>query len=320
MKSGFLVIDKPAGITSHDVVAMVRAVTGVKKVGHTGTLDPFATGVLPLAIGGCTKLIEFLDEKVKVYDATIRLGASMDTGDLTGQVLEEAPVPELDSDRVRQVLERFIGEQLQTPPPYSAVKYKGKPLYYYARKGEKVEVPARPITIFDLDLLTLEGDELRFLLTCSRGTYARVLAEDIAMALGTKGHLVALERLKSGPFTLEHAVSIQDLAGLVSQEEGHTWEEVLRSRKPRAERVKWRPRQEVAEALVPHVTEPRDALGHLPALDLSRDEAKKIKQGRAPQEIARGVHPNGRYVICSEGRVVAIAEATLNGPKTVKVL
>ena len=211
MNPAFLVVDKPEGITSHDVVAAVRAVTGIKKVGHTGTLDPFATGVLPLALGHATRLIQYLDESVKVYDMTIGLGQQTDTGDPTGTVTDTAPVPELEEAAVRKTLEGFLGDQMQTPPAYSAVKKDGKPLYHYARKGEAVEVAARPITIRALDLLGMEPGVLRVRLTCSRGTYARVLANDIAAALGTVGHLLALSRSQSGPFTLGAAISMASL-------------------------------------------------------------------------------------------------------------
>ena len=240
-KSGaFLVIDKPPGITSHDVVAAVRAVTGVKKVGHTGTLDPFATGVLPLALGAATRLIQFLDESIKVYDATIRLGSATDTGDPTGEVVRTAPVPEVSDDDIAQVLQGFLGERMQVPPAYSAVKVRGKPMYAYARKGEAVEAPARPITIHDLELLSHDGDEFRILITCSRGTYARVLADEIAVALGTAGHLVALNRPRSGPFHLEDALSMPQLAQLVAAEPGHEWQDTLLSRGRGGVRVQWR--------------------------------------------------------------------------------
>ena len=172
MKPGFLVMDKPPGWTSHDVVAIVRAVTGVKKVGHTGTLDPFASGVLPLALGKATRAIRFLDEQLKVYDATIQLGASTTTGDPEGEVLTEAPLP--DFSNLDEVIESFIGPSMQTPPAYSAVKVKGKALYKYAREGKVVEAKARPIEIYGLTVLDRTEDTLRIEIRCSRGSYARV--------------------------------------------------------------------------------------------------------------------------------------------------
>ena len=152
MKAGFLVIDKAPGMTSHDVVGVVRAITGLKKVGHTGTLDPFATGVLVLALGGATRFIQYLDESLKVYDAVIQLGESTETGDPEGDILETA------LKNVEEVLRSLEGKQMQRPPAYSAVKFKGKPLYKYARAGEAVEVPARPIEIYKMTLIE-QGEE-----------------------------------------------------------------------------------------------------------------------------------------------------------------
>ena len=192
MKAGFLVIDKAPGMTSHDVVGVVRAITGIKKVGHTGTLDPFATGVLVLALGGATRFIQYLDESLKVYDATIQFGASTETGDPEGDVLETGPIPNLDG--VEDVLRSLEGKQMQRPPAYSAVKFKGKPLYKYARAGEFVEVPERPIEIYSMTRLDQGEDWLRVEIRCSRGTYARVIANDVAKALGTVGHLRELRR------------------------------------------------------------------------------------------------------------------------------
>lgn len=165
MKACFMAVDKPPGITSHDVVAMLRAVTGVQKVGHTGTLDPFATGVLALAFGPATRLISFLDEDLKVYDATIALGVAMDTGDPTGQVIREAPVPPLDRATVEALLLSFRGTRMQAPPRYSAVKVRGKALYHYAREGVEVEAAPRPIRIDSIDLLELGEQSLRVRIT-----------------------------------------------------------------------------------------------------------------------------------------------------------
>jgi len=206
MISGFLVVDKPAGITSHDVVAVLRSTLRIKKIGHTGTLDPFATGVLPLAIGPSTRLIQFLDEGVKIYDATISLGRSTDTGDLMGDENGTSPVPQLEAPSVQRLLDGFCGEQMQTPPAYSAVKVDGKPLYKYAREGKSVQVAAKKIRIDSVQLLDLREDEVDIRVQCGRGTYIRVLGEQIAVALGTHGHLCQLRRLSSGPFDLTGAL------------------------------------------------------------------------------------------------------------------
>ncbi|MCA9570965.1 MAG: tRNA pseudouridine(55) synthase TruB [Myxococcales bacterium] len=320
MRSAFLVIDKPAGITSHDVVAAVRAVTGAKKVGHTGTLDPFATGVLPLALGGATRLIQYLDESLKVYDATVALGSSTDTGDPTGQVLEEAPVPAVDASTVRAALDTFVGPRMQTPPAYSAVKKDGKPLYKYARAGEKVEVPARPITIHALDLTELTATHLRVRIECSRGTYARVLAEEIAEALGTKGHLSALARLQSGPFVIERSLGFEELASIVSAEPDRTWEEVLLSKgRPKTEpRVRWKRRDDVLAALEPRFLKPLQCLSHLPLVDVDQEEARRVLSGWVPPRVPPGVAEGAKYLLAEGDRVLAIAETTATDPRSVR--
>jgi len=291
MTSGFLVVDKPEGITSHDAVAILRAVLGLKRIGHTGTLDPFATGVLPLALDRATSLIQYLDEDLKVYDATIQLGSSTDTGDLTGTVVREAPVPQVDADGVRAVLETFRGVRMQLPPRYSAVKVAGRRLYAYARAGEEVQAQPRPVRIDAIELVELELPRLRVRITCGRGTYARVLADEIAVALGSAGHLVALRRERSGVFDLEGALSMDELAGIVAGRSD--WRPVLRP--PRGtERVAWRPRDEVRAALTPRLWSPARALAHLPVLAISpgqRDLMQRAGQTPAPPPgLAEGQH------------------------------
>lgn len=320
MRPGFLVIDKPAGITSHDVVASVRAVTGIKKVGHTGTLDPFATGVLPLALGPATRLIQYLDESLKVYDATIELGARTDTGDPTGEVVETIAVPSLTEAGVRDVLAGFVGEHMQEPPAYSAVKVDGKPLYRYARQGQKVRAKPRPITIYDLEFVHLQGTELRVIIHCSRGTYARVLADEIGMALGTCGHLSALCRLRSGPFFLEDAVDMATLATWVAAESGHDWQAVLLSRRGKTERVPWNARDEVRKAVGGHVRTPLAALAHLPLVDVGTPDARRVRNGGAPPAPPAGIGSGGRYLVVNGEDLVAIAEASSQGARTIKVV
>lgn len=279
----FLVIDKPPGVTSHDVVAVVRAVTGLKKVGHTGTLDPFATGVLPLALGGATRLIQYLDESIKIYDATVQLGAATDTGDPTGQVIAEAPVNLPSRRELQVVLDGFMGERMQRPPRYSAVKIQGKPMYAYAREGKPMEAAPRPIRIDRMELLDVSGTTLRVLIHCSRGTYARVLAEEIGQALGTVGHLSALRRTRSGPFLEEHALSFSQLSELVGG--NPAWNQVLRPARGE-NRVPWRSREEVLTGLAPWLTLPHTVLRHLPALTLSPVEARRYEQtGQTPARV-----------------------------------
>ncbi len=316
--NGFLVVDKPAGVTSHDVVAAVRRVTGVKKVGHTGTLDPFATGVLPLALGRSTRLIQFLDESIKVYDATIRFGASTNTGDPTGEVVTSAELPDADEEEVIEVLDGFVGERLQEPPAFSAVKVAGKPMYHYARKGEPVKANARQIVLHQLDLLSYDHETLRLRITCSRGTYARVLADEIALALGSAGHLSALCRDRSGPFYLDDAVGIDTIAGYVAAEDGHDWRAVLMGKRGEP-RVPWRSKAEVVEALSRHVRSELRSLDHLPLADVAPPDAERVRHGGSPPPPPRGLAMGDRYlVVCGES-LVAVAENSHRGPKLLRV-
>ncbi len=316
--TGFLVVDKPAGVTSHDVVAAIRACTGIKKVGHTGTLDPFATGVLPLALGRSTRLIQYLDESIKVYDALVRFGSATDTGDPTGEAVREAPLPDHDRQGVEAVLATFLGERMQEPPAYSAVKVAGKPMYHYARKGQAVKAPARPIFLHALELLEYDRERLRVRITCSRGTYARVLADEIATALGSAGHLEALCRDRSGPFYLEDAVDLPTVAGLVAAEEGHAWRDVLMGGRG-GPRIPWRPRADVLEALRPKIRTELDALSHLPLVDVGDVDARRIRNGGDPPVPPRGLLMGGRYLVVCGRDLVAIAESGPRGPKLVRV-
>lgn len=318
MISGFLVVDKPAGITSHDVVAAVRAVTGLPKVGHTGTLDPFATGVLPLALGRATRLVQFLDESIKVYDARIALGAATDTGDPTGKVVREAPLPSADREEVERVLGGFRGERMQEPPAYSAVKVGGKPMYHYARKGEPVKAAARRIVLHDVDLLAYDRETLHVRITCSRGTYARVLADEIGQALGSAGHLSALCRDRSGPFVLEDAITMPKLAEVVAAEPALEWHRVLLERRG-DQKVRWRPRDDVVAALAPYVRSELGALSHLPLADVGPVDAKRIRSGAALPVPPRGVTVGGRYLVACGADLVAVAESTPRGPKALRV-
>lgn len=314
----FLVVDKPVGVTSHDVVAVVRAITGEKKVGHTGTLDPFATGALALALGPATRLVQYLDESVKIYDMTIQLGAATDTGDPTGTVILEAPVPALEVGQVEEVLAGFVGDRMQRPPAYSAVKLNGRPLYSYARQGEQVEVPARPITVRDLRLVSLEGSALRVMLTCSRGTYARVLAEEIGVALGTCGHLSALSRVRTGPFHLDDALTMPQLGEIVALEPGRTWQDVLLAQgRPRDQRPRWRSRQDVLEALRPFVRPALACLGHLPLVDVPDSELQRARSGTLPSRLPPGLRPGGRYLVVNGAEIVAVADIGPRGPRVV---
>jgi tRNA pseudouridine55 synthase len=220
MVDGFLVIDKPPGLTSHDVVSRIRRLAGGKRVGHTGTLDPFATGVLPIAVGEATKAIQFLDESVKEYQATLHLGEETDTYDNTGSTVAQFSLSSVTPDAVRSALEAFKGHILQVPPMYSAIKQGGKPLYRLARQGVTVERPPRAVTIYRLEASRIQLPEVELLVSCSPGTYIRSLAFDLGRALGCGAHLTALRRLRSGSFILEKAHDLQELATAVAGGEG----------------------------------------------------------------------------------------------------
>lgn len=208
LHAGVLVVDKPPGPTSFAIVAQVRRSLGLRKVGHGGTLDPLASGVLPICLGEGTKLAPFLLAGDKEYEATVRFGVATDTYDVTGQVIAETSTEGLTRTAVEKALEAFIGEQQQTPPIYSALKHAGRPLYAYARAGESVPPPSpRRIEIKRLELLAFDApNEARVRIACSKGTYVRSLAHDLGAALGIGAHLTALRRTRSGPFTLDEAI------------------------------------------------------------------------------------------------------------------
>lgn len=209
---GILLVDKPGGITSAGVVRDVKRAHRLKSIGHLGTLDPMATGLLPLCVGAGTKIAQFLGAERKAYTGTIRLGIATDTLDVDGQVVAEAPVPDDLPSRLAEVAAGLRGHSEQRPPMYSAVKMGGRPLYALAREGVTVERAARPVEILDFELrATEEPGLLGFAVRCSKGTYVRVLAEDVARALGTVGTLASLRRTEFGDFALEEALPLADV-------------------------------------------------------------------------------------------------------------
>lgn len=215
---GFLLINKPEGPTSHDVVARLRGRFKPAKIGHAGTLDPFASGLLILAFNRSTRLIDLLGQGAKTYRAVVSLGAATDTGDPTGEVISESPVPELDKERITEILQGMVGQRMQAPPAYSAAKHEGKPLYAYARKGINIEKPPKRIEIYSAGLLKLGEKDLEFEVSCSRGTYIRPLGEEIARALGTVGHLTSLVRTGSAPFGLDQACDLDKARSLTAEQ------------------------------------------------------------------------------------------------------
>ncbi len=207
---GVLVIDKPAGWTSHDVVAKVRNIIRIRKVGHTGTLDPFATGVLPLTVGRATRLTNYFLSSDKYYRGVIRFGFATTTFDLEGDSLGEDTCPELDPVRLDAIFSRYIGTVQQTVPPYSAKKIQGRPMYRYARRGVPMEPAVKNVCIHSLALLDVRGCQVEFEMACAAGTYARSLAHDIGRDYGCGAHLIQLRRTRSGEFPIESAVSLTD--------------------------------------------------------------------------------------------------------------
>ena len=208
---GILIVDKPTDWTSFDVIAKLRGILGTRKLGHSGTLDPMATGVLPVFCGGASKAVDLQLDHTKAYRATLRLGVRTDTGDVTGTVLETAPVTSGETE-LQAVLPQFVGPRMQVPPMYSAVKINGQPLYKMARQGVEVERKARPIEIFSIQY---EGSpaEQEYTLTvkCSKGTYIRVLLEDIAAAMGQKGTMSGLRRIAAGVYTEADAHTLEEI-------------------------------------------------------------------------------------------------------------
>ena len=213
MPAGIIIIDKPDGWTSQDVAAKLRGVFRERRIGHGGTLDPMATGVLPIFVGRATRGVEFFESAEKEYIAGLRLGVVTNTQDTTGEVLEEHPVT-VTRQQVEEALTGFLGKQQQLPPMYSAVKIGGKKLYELARQGKTVERKPREIELLELELLEGEGSEYRFRVRCSKGTYVRTLCHDLGAALGCGGCMSSLRRTKAGCYTMEQAVTMEQLLAM----------------------------------------------------------------------------------------------------------
>jgi tRNA pseudouridine55 synthase len=275
---GVVLLDKPEGPGSTTVLQRVRRLLRAAKAGHAGTLDPMASGMLPLCFGQATKACGVLLGSAKAYRARLRLGAATDTGDAEGRVLRQTAVPVLHPARVRAVLAAMVGPQEQRPPMYSALKHQGRPLYELARRGEEVERQPRPVTIHRLQLLDLQEDALEFEVVCSKGTYVRVLGEEIATALGTTGHLVGLRRLWVEPF---------DPAAMVTLETIESW---AAGQPPEGQLPPW---------LLPADA----ALSTLPRLDLDGLQGRHLCQGRPvavgpglPSGLSRAYDASGRFL------------------------
>ncbi len=217
MLSGIIIMHKEAGFTSHDVVAKMRGICKQKKIGHTGTLDPAATGVLPVCLGNATKLCDMLTDKDKEYVAELMLGVETDTQDLTGAVLQEKAVT-CKAEEVRSAVESFVGDYMQVPPMYSALKVDGKKLYELARAGKEVERQARPVVIHEIEILEMNLPVVKMRVACSKGTYIRTLCADIGEKLGCGGTMKSLQRTRVGCFGLEEAVTLAELETIRDKE------------------------------------------------------------------------------------------------------
>lgn len=214
MIHGIINVYKEKGFTSHDVVAKLRGIVGQKKIGHTGTLDPDATGVLPVCLGKATKLCDLLTDKDKTYEAVMLLGMTTDTQDVTGRILEERSTETLTADKVREVIRSFIGDYDQIPPMYSALKVNGKKLYELAREGKVVERKARPVKILDIRIIEMDLPRVRMEISCSKGTYIRTLCHDIGEQLGCGGCMESLIRTRVSVFQIKDAKTLEEIGAL----------------------------------------------------------------------------------------------------------
>jgi tRNA pseudouridine55 synthase len=220
---GLLIVDKPEGITSMGVVREVKRRFGIKKVGHIGTLDPFATGVLPVVMNEGTKVVPFLEEEPKEYEAILKLGEETTTDDWTGEVISRQPWEGTLPETVHEAFRAFLGKIHQIPPMFSALKVQGQPLYRLARKGIEIERKEREVTIFDLHVNTILLPNVAFRVSCSKGTYIRTLARDLGKKIGCGAHLLRLRRVRSGPFTLDRSISWETLQTLSASDDLGSW-------------------------------------------------------------------------------------------------
>lgn len=276
---GLLNVCKPRGFTSHDVVAVVRRTLGTRRVGHTGTLDPLAEGVLPICVGRYTRLVELLTDTEKGYYAEVELGARTTTDDSEGEIVERRPLPDLSREQIDAALEPFRGRISQVPPAFSAIKVAGKRAYDLARRGDAPELAARDVTVHRLTVINWQAPKLGLLVVCSKGTYVRSLARDLGEALGCGAHLTRLVRLWVGSFRLETAVSLDEIASAASSGQVNT---VLQSAD--------------------------DALTSLPVIVVPDERIVDIGHGRPWPATSGGATDGPTRVYDTAGRLLALAE------------
>jgi tRNA pseudouridine55 synthase len=281
---GVIVANKPAGWTSHDVVGKMRGLAGTRRVGHLGTLDPMATGVLPLMINQATRLARFWDQSEKVYEGVIRFGFATNTYDHEGEIVGDVTQPTVSAEHIEACLAKFRGDILQTPPPVSAKKVNGVPAYKLARASKPVELEPVPVSIYELRLESVASDRARIYVRCSAGTYVRAIAHELGQALGVGAHLDSLVRLQSGPFTLKQALSVEQLQSM--KDEGR-----------------------LRDALI----SPPDLLPEFPRAFVDEITAGQIRQGRDFSVSPFRVPSGAEYVkaVGVDGRLVAIGKIIL---------
>ena len=269
MTEGFVLVDKPATWTSHDVIGKLRRIFAMKRVGHAGTLDPMATGLLVIGLGTSTRLLRFIQELPKTYEAEVRFGVATDTGDRQGEPIAEAAV-EFVPEEVSQAASSFVGTIDQVPPQVSAIKRGGKRMHRLAREGVEVELEPRPVQVYELEVTSVDLPTATLRVTCGKGTYIRVLAEDIAKSLGTRAHLTALRRTKSGSLSVDQASSIEEL--------------------------------EQIESAADLVLDPVTAMGDFPAVIVPADQVHAVRHG-APVEVEA---PTGIVTAVDDGELIGV--------------
>ncbi len=290
MKDGVLVLDKPEGKSSTEMVEYVKRKLRVRKAGHGGTLDPFATGVLPICLGRGTKIAQFILEGDKEYEGQFELGIETETYDLTGEVIARHPVPELGLSDIQRVFDRFVGVIEQRPPAYSAAKFHGRPLYKYAREGLKVEKPPKKIEILEFEALDYNPPLVRFRIYCSKGAYIRSLIHEVGQVIGCGATLIRLKRLRKGPFTIDQALSTDEFEKLY--QERRLEEKIISMSK---------------------------ALEFIPALTISPEMARQVRHGRPLaltvltnmirfQKVPRKPRVPWLRLVTIEGSLVAVLE------------
>jgi len=296
--TGILVLDKPKGLTSTEALEKVKKILRVKKAGHGGTLDPIATGVLPIFLGNATKVAQIFLEGDKVYEGVFKLGISTLTYDITGEVVSEKEPPSLSKEEIQKVAEEFVGEIQQIPPPFSAAKFKGRPLYKYARDGLLIPKEPKKVKVYEFKILEVNGDEVRFYLSCSKGTYVRSLINELGKKLECGAVLVELKRLKKSVFTLDSALTIDQIKEIVKEN-----------------------REKIKEKLI----SVNKALDFLPKVIISEEFSKRVREGRQLhtssflsfikfQKVS--ILPKEKWVrlINTKGELVAIIENPLLNP------